>query len=127
MQVDDTLTHGSNFTGPSTSAHASPPPYLAVDRAGRRGREDEDLVSEPGSPVPSEDEDDTGDRSLDHDEPEFVSDDEGPPAHVEIPASKQLTADFQLRAAKAGTFAIMTAFTKHVFDFVSSTGAFGSR
>ena len=106
MQIDDLLTLGHDSAGPSTSAHATPLMNLDAEYTGWRGQEDEDLVSEPGSPVPSEDEDEAGDRVLDYDEPEFLSDDEESSTHVEIPAREQLTADFQLHAAKAGTSAI---------------------
>lgn len=78
-----------------------------ANRASRREREDEDLVSDPGSPELSEDDDETGSNgNLDPDEPELLTDDEGPPAHVQILATDQLSADFQLRAAKAGTLSI---------------------
>ena len=111
MEVDNPQANGYDLAGPSTLAHLDPLTRVWTDRAGRREREDEDLVSEPNSPVASEDEDETGDdEDLDHEEPDFTSDDEGPPAHIEIPAGEQITADFQLHAAKAGMFVIVTIF-----------------
>ena len=92
-------------SGSSSGESPSRLTQVWADRTSRREREDEDLVSEPGSPEPSEDEGEAeGDRSQDVDEPVFLSDDEGPspPVHVEISAQDQLTADFQLRATKAG-------------------------
>lgn len=110
MQIDDLLSHGCDSPEPSASSHVDPLIHVGADRAGWQGREDEDLVPEPGSPMLSEDEDESEDGGLDYAEPEFVSDDEGPPVRVEIPARAQLTADFQLRAAKAGMFVIVTIF-----------------
>ena len=87
----------------SGSNDPSPLTCVRADRTGRREREDEDLVPEPGSPEPSEDEDEAeNDGNLDPDEPELLSDDEEPRVHVEIPATEQLTAGFQLRATRAG-------------------------
>jgi hypothetical protein len=92
---------------PQASQSGEPSPPLAhiwADRTSRHEREDEDLVSEPGSPEPSGDEDKTwSDRDLGPDEPKFLSDDEGPDAHMEISATEQLTGDFQLRSTRAGT------------------------
>jgi hypothetical protein len=74
-----------------------------VNRASRREREDEDLLSEPGSPEQSEDEDELeSSGNLDPDEPVFLSDDEEQLVHTEIPAREQLNAHFQLHAAGAG-------------------------
>ena len=65
--------------------------------------EDEDLVAEPGSPEPSEDEDETGnDENQDPDDPEFLSDNNELPVHAEISATEQLTTSFQVCATKAG-------------------------
>jgi len=89
-------------SGPSSSR---PPPLTHVwaGRASRHGREDEDLVSEPGSPESSEDEDEAENNGKQKtDDPELLTDDEASPTHVEISAREQLTADFQLRAAQAG-------------------------
>ena len=89
-------------SGPSSSG---PPPLTRVwaGCASRHGREDEDLVSEPGSPELSEDGDEAeNNREQNANDPEFLTDDEVSPTHVEISAREQLTADFQLRAARAG-------------------------
>lgn len=103
MDVDHLQASGSGQ--PST-----PLTRIWANRAGRREREDEDLVSEPGSPEPSggEEEDEDGDMSAD--EPELLSDDEAPLVHVEISATDQLTADFQIRLAKAGRLFVVVAF-----------------
>jgi hypothetical protein len=100
MEVDYTEASGSG-----SSDHSSPLTRIWTNRASRHEREDEDLVSEPGSPESSEDEDEN-DGSLDADEPAFLTDDEEPPVHVEISARDQLTADFQLRATRAGMLLI---------------------
>ena len=95
MEVDHLQASGSNDPSPLTRIWAH--------RASRREREDEDLVSEPGSPEPSEDEDENEiDGNLDPDEPELLSDSEEPRIHAEISATEQLTAGFQLHAARAG-------------------------
>ena len=86
-------------SGPSSSG---PPPLTRVwaGRASRHGREDEDLVSEPGSPELSEDGDEAeNNREQNADDPEFLTNDEASPTHVEISVREQLTANFQLRAA----------------------------
>ena len=96
MEVD--LPQGSGSGEP-----LNPLVRIWVNRAGRREREDEDLVSDPGSPELSDNDDEAeGNGNADPDEPEFLTDDEGPPIHVQISATEQLSADFQLHAAKAG-------------------------
>jgi len=101
MDVDHQQGGGSGE--PST-----PLACIWANRASRHEREDEDLVSDPGSPELTEDEDEAeGCKTLDPDEPEFLSDDEAPPTHVEISVMEQLTADFQLRAAKAGMLLLL--------------------
>jgi len=90
---------------PQAGGSGEPPlARIWADRANRREREDEDLVSEPGSPeLSSKDEDEMENRNLGPDEPQFLSDDEEAPlVHVEISATEQLTADFQHHAARAG-------------------------
>ena len=67
MEVDPLQASRSNNPSPLTRIWA----HLAS----RREREDEDLVSEPGSPELSEDEGKTETNgNLDPDEPEFLSD-----------------------------------------------------
>ena len=83
---------------PQEGGSGEPLAHIWADRASRREREDEDLLSEPGSPeLSSEDEDETENGNLDCDEPVFLSDDEDPdpPVHMEISATEQLTTDFQ--------------------------------
>ena len=112
MEVDLPGTSGS-----SSREHPSPLTRVWAARASRREREDKDLVPEPDSPELSEDEDEVeGDGSLDADEPNFLTDDEEPaPVHVEIPARERLTADFQLRATKAGALLIVTNYASCSF------------
>lgn len=94
MEVDHPLASDSS---------SSPLTHVWAGRAGQHQREDEDLVSEPESPELSGDEDEVkNDGNQDADEPEFLTDDEEPPTHVEIPARNRLTADFQLHATRAG-------------------------
>ena len=96
MEVDHPQASGSGE--PST-----PLARVWANRASRREREDEDLVSEPGSPGPSGDEEEPeGDGDPSADELELLSDDEAPLVHIEISAAEQLTADFQIHSAKAG-------------------------
>jgi hypothetical protein len=98
---------------PQVSGSGEPSTPLAcvwANRTSRHEREDEDLVSEPGSPGPSGDEEEPeDDGDLSADELELLSDDEAPLVHVEISAVEQLTADFQIHSAKAGT--LFTAAT----------------
>lgn len=123
MEVDYLETSGSMSVEPP-----SPLTRIWANRASRREREDEDLVPEPGPPELSEDEDDTeNDGTPDADEPEFLTDDEGPPVHVGISAREQLTAGFQLHAARAGVSLATIIFAKHISNFQFSTRAFGSR
>lgn len=90
-------------SGPSSNELPSPLTHVWASRTNRREREDEDLVSDPGSPEPSEDENETdNDGRVGADEPKFLTDDEEPPVHVEISAGDQLTTGFQLHAARAG-------------------------
>ena len=108
---------------PQAGGSGDPPlARIWADRASRREREDEDLLSEPGSPeISSEDEDEIGSGNLDPDEPVFLSDDEDtdPLVHVEISATEQLTADFQYRAAKAGMSPIIaTVCQAHVMQIL---------
>jgi hypothetical protein len=107
MDVDLPQATGSDSA--QTSANPEPLTLVWDNRASRQERQDEDLVDEPSSPELSEDEgvaENSG--GPDPDEPEFLSDDEdlsvdgGQPACVEISASDQLNADFQLRAVEAG-------------------------
>ena len=96
MDVGRTQTSGSSDPSP-------PLTHVWANRASRCKREDEDLVSDPGSPQSSEDEDEVEvDGNLDPDEPDFLSGDEEPRVHAEIPATEQLNASFQLRAVRAG-------------------------
>lgn len=121
-----------NRSGPS-----NPFPLTRVwaDRGNRCGREDEDLVPEPGSPELSEggeEAEDKGGGNADG-EPEFLTDDEvtpngrGSPVHVEISARDRLTADFQLHAARAGIFSNLSSMSQRLSDCLSSTGEFGPR
>jgi hypothetical protein len=90
-------------SGPSSSRPPSPLTRVWAGHASQCGCEDEDLVSEPGSPEPSEDKDEAeDDGTQDIDDPELLTDDEEPPTHVEISAREQLTADFQLCVLRAG-------------------------
>ena len=77
-------------------------------RPNQPGREDEDLVSEPGSPEVSEDEDTQDGEMGDGDELGYLTDDDEC-AHVEISARDRLTANYQLSAARAGTFSTIFA------------------
>ena len=89
-----------------------------ADRASRRERQDEDLLSEPGSPeLSSEDEDETENGNPDLEEPAFLSDDESPEplVHAEISATERLTTDFQYHGARAGMSPIATVDVKHVW------------
>lgn len=105
--------------------HSPPLTHIWANRSGRREREDEDLVSEPDPPGSSEDEDDLGgDENPEDDESDLTSDDEEPPIHAEIPATEQLTADFQVRATRASKF-LPIFYLSHHPNFMSSTGAFG--
>lgn len=104
MEVDHPQASGSS--GPSP-----PLTHVWANHRSWRGCEDEDLVSEPGSPEQSEDEDEVeNDGNPDPDEPKFLSDDEEPLAHVEISARDQLTAGFQLHSARAGMSSAVTIF-----------------
>jgi hypothetical protein len=109
---------------PQVNEPGSPPPlaHTWANRIDRQGREDEDLVPEPDSPGSSEDEDDHGNER--NDEPNFMSDDEEPLIHTEIPAAEELTADFQIRATRAGMLPLVFSASHHP-NFMSSTGAFG--
>jgi len=108
MDVDHQQESGSGE--PSTPLTLT---HIWANRASRHEREDEDLVPDPGSPELTEDEDETeGSENLDPDEPEFLSDDEEPPTHVEISPMEQLTADFQLRAAEAGMLVLRLSSVK---------------
>ena len=77
------------------------------------------MLSEPGSPELSGDEDNVEGED-NSDEPAFLTGDEwmpeddGLPAHVEILARDQLTADFQLHAARAGTLLNTPALAERV-------------
>ena len=90
-----------------------------ADRPSRHGREDEDLLPEPGSPELSEDEEEAEGEG-NSDEPEFLADDEETPeeevspVHVEVSARDQLTADFQLRAGRAGIFPNAVTLVEYV-------------
>jgi hypothetical protein len=83
---------------PQASRLGEPSAPLAriwANRASRREREDEDLVSKPGSPEPeNEAEAENSGNQSPIDEPEWLSDDEAPPTHVEISATEELTASF---------------------------------
>jgi len=97
--------------GSGSSEPPSPLTHVWAGRASRREREDEDLVPEPGSPELSGDEDDVENDGIPGaDEPEFLTDEEGPPAHVEISVREQLTAGFQLRAAQASMSLVVIVF-----------------
>ena len=89
---------------PAGGPSSSPLAHVWASRKSWCEHADEDLVSDPGSPELSEaDEDEVeGNEGLDINEPEFLTDDEETPVHVEISARDQLTADFQLRATQAG-------------------------
>ena len=103
MEVDRPEVGGSS---------ESPLARIWANRAGRREREDEDLLSEPGSPeLSSDDEDEPENGNLDPDEPQLLSDDEDPDSlvHVEISATERLVSGFQYRAAKAGMLPIVVA------------------
>lgn len=102
---------------PAGGPSSSPLTRVWASRESRCERADEDLVSNPGSPESSEaDEDEVeGNEGLDTNEPEFLTDDEETPVHVEISARDQLTTDFQLRATEAG----MLPFFTHLFQVVS--------
>jgi hypothetical protein len=96
--MDTDLLQASGCSNPSP-----PLTHVWASRASRREREDEDLVSEPGSPELSEEESEAGNERDPHpNEPEFLSDDEEPQVHAEISATEQLTAGFQVRATIAG-------------------------
>lgn len=96
MEVDQLQASGSSNRSP-------PLTHVWASRTSRRECEDEDLVAEPGSPEPLEDEDETGnDENQDPDDPEFLSDNDELPVHAEISATEQLTTSFQVRATKAG-------------------------
>jgi len=104
------------------------PPLACIwdNHPGRCEREDEDLVSEPGSPKSSsKDEGETEDEH-DLDEPNFLSDDEGPLVHVEISATDQLTTGFQHRAVKAGMLLIAVEVYYPCPNPAFSTAEFGS-
>ena len=123
----------ANESGPSTSSSSLA--CVWADRAGRPGREDEDLVPEPGSPELSEDE--GGAEGEGSDECEFLTDEEETldsnisAVHVEISPEGLLTTDFQLCATRAGTFLAAFAFFSsflYVFsNLLFSAGALGSR
>jgi len=119
MEVDPPLASGSGSSGP--------PPLARVwaSHASRHGREDEDLVSEPGSPEPSEDEDEVGDnRKQGTDDQELLSDDEESQIHVEISAREQLTADFQLCAMKASMSLVAIIFCEaYLMHFLITNSA----
>ena len=104
------------------------PPLACIwaNHANRREHEDEDLVSEPGSPeLSSEDEDEMEDGNLGPNEPQFLSDDEEASlVHVEISATEQLTADFQHHAARAGMSLAPVVVHHPDSDLSFSTGAF---
>ena len=117
---------------PQAGGSGEPPlARIWADRASRREREDEDLVSEPGSPeLSSEDGDETENGKLDPDEPVFLSDDDDDPdplVHVEISATEELTTDFQYRAAKAGMSPFFASAHDANSDFALSAGAFRPR
>jgi len=98
---------------PQVGGSGEPPlARIWAGRTNRREREDEDLVSEPGSPgLSSEDEDETGNRNLGPDEPQFLSNDEEEPlVHVEISATEQLTANFQHGATRAGMLLVVVVY-----------------
>ena len=128
MDVDP-AENVSDLSGPSSLLAR-----VWVGRANRRGREDEDLIPEPGSPELSEDEDAEDRGGGDVDEAELSTDDEtapddgdkGAPTHVDISARDQLTADFQLHAARAGMFPNVTLFTENVSNPWFSPGELGS-
>lgn len=128
---NDTTEDPMDVDHPQAGASHDPPPPIShvwVDRPSRREREDEDLVPEPGSPESSENEDGPeGDENQDPDEPDFLSDEEPPLVHVEIPAREQLNADFQLYAAKAGMLLNTDFLILHRSHFALSTGTFGPR
>jgi len=115
---------------PQEGGSGEPLARIWADRTSRRKCEDEDLLSEPGSPeLSSEDENETKNGNLDHDEPVFLSDDEDPdpPVHVEISVTEQLTTDSQYCAAKAGMSPIVVVVCKACSpgsDFAFSPGAF---
>ena len=75
-----------------------------ANRAGRREREDEDLVPEPlDSSGSSDEEEEPGNGgALEVDELDLTSDDEEPPIHAEVPMAEQFNTDFQVRATRAG-------------------------
>jgi hypothetical protein len=104
MEVDHPQASGSGEP-------SSPLARVWANRAGRREREDEDLVSEPGSSSDNSDEEEAeNNANPSPDEPGLLSDDEAPPVHVEISAAERLTAGFQLHAAKAGMLFNATVF-----------------
>ena len=120
MNVDHPQTSGSN--------HPLPPlTHQLVDRSSRHEREDKDLVPEPVSPELSESKDEVEeDESLDPDEPDFLSDnEESPLSHTEILAMEQLTAGFQLHAARAGILLAIGFLILYHPHFACSTGTVG--
>lgn len=97
-------------SGPGSNELPSPLTCVWASCTDRHECEDEDPVSNPGSPEPSEDEDKTeNDGRAGANEPEFLTSNEEPPAHVEISAGDQLTTGFQLHAARAGMPCAATA------------------
>jgi hypothetical protein len=131
--AEDPMDIDPPVDGPGPSKLLSPLTHVWADRADRRGREDEDLLPEPGPPELSEDEDSGNEEGRDADEADFLTDDEvtardgDAPVHVEITARDQLTAEFQLHAARAGMFLNMVPFIENVPHPWFSPGESGSR
>ena len=118
----------ANGSGPSTSS-SSPLTCVWTDQAGRPGREDKDLLPEPGPPELSEDE--GGDEDEGSDKPEFLTNKEETPdsnestVHVEVLPRGLFTTKFQLCATRAGTF--LTAIASFEFLSFLSTLSFSTR
>ena len=104
--VEGTTAEHMMVVDPPPDDPSPPLTHVWTNRAGRHEREDEDLVPEPDLPGSSEDEDEPENgEDPEEDEPNLISDDDEPPMiHAEIPATEQLTAEFQARAAKASMF-----------------------
>jgi hypothetical protein len=117
-------------SGLGSSEPTVPAIRLWPNRASRRERRDEDLVDSPGPSSPQQSEDEAENNgNNDSDEPEFMSDDEGPVrAHVGISVTEQLTADFQARTVKAGASLVGVVHCCACFwmsDFIIRAGAHG--
>lgn len=118
--TDDLMDVDPPASGPRPSETSSTLARVWANRAKRPEREDEDLLSEPGSPEPSENGEDVESEGRGNiDEHEFLSDDEGTyrdegtPVHAEISVRSQLTTNIQLHAARAGAFLNMVALLEY--------------